>query len=58
MIKIQCSILTVKPGMCPIAQGADQPGCPISCKNDFTCDGNDKCCDLGCSRLCMPPGNF
>ncbi|GFN86201.1 wap four-disulfide core domain protein 3 [Plakobranchus ocellatus] len=45
----------VKPGVCPTSNNASKDFCVDTCKNDGDCRLNDKCCDNGCKKECLPP---
>lgn len=52
-------ILGVKPGECPEVsydtyQESDDR-CETECYTDADCSGNNKCCNVGCSRTCIQP---
>uniref|UniRef100_A0A098LYB2 Waprin-like protein n=1 Tax=Opheodrys aestivus TaxID=186591 RepID=A0A098LYB2_9SAUR len=46
----------VKPGECPMFKISPDYPCDKECVWDSNCDGNMKCCPVGCSRQCFPPG--
>uniref|UniRef100_A0A098LYC2 Waprin-like protein n=1 Tax=Opheodrys aestivus TaxID=186591 RepID=A0A098LYC2_9SAUR len=46
----------VKPGECPKVKISPDHPCDKDCVWDSDCDGNMKCCPVGCARWCFPPG--
>lgn len=44
-----------KPGKCLPWEG--EGPCIVSCANDWTCNGVQKCCPVGCGRMCQNPCN-
>uniref|UniRef100_A0A670ZTE1 WAP domain-containing protein n=1 Tax=Pseudonaja textilis TaxID=8673 RepID=A0A670ZTE1_PSETE len=42
-----------KPGLCP--QGPQQRPCLKTCKHDWLCPGQEKCCRYGCLSECKVP---
>ena len=56
LLSFQSTVPFWKVGSCP---NVSYQGCSSNCASDSDCGGTDKCCDLGCGRLCVdriPPG--
>ncbi|XP_071954539.1 uncharacterized protein [Antedon mediterranea] len=51
-VKVECD--TPKNGMCPIADHVRLPQeCTNECTTDSSCQGTKKCCEYGCSTICV-----
>ncbi|XP_070600489.1 waprin-Phi3-like [Erythrolamprus reginae] len=46
----------VKPGECPKVKIPPDYPCDQHCVWDSNCDGDQKCCPVGCAKECFPPG--
>uniref|UniRef100_A0A182C6C7 Waprin n=1 Tax=Phalotris mertensi TaxID=1260334 RepID=A0A182C6C7_9SAUR len=46
----------VKPGECPMFKISPNQSCDQNCLWDYNCEGNMKCCPVGCAKDCFPPG--
>ncbi|XP_026579254.1 waprin-Phi3-like isoform X1 [Pseudonaja textilis] len=46
----------VKPGECPKVKIDPDHPCNQDCACDSECEGNKKCCPVGCARECFSPG--
>ena len=44
-----------KPGMCPVMPTSAAYRCKSQCATDADCEGEHKCCMMGCGRRCVPP---
>ena len=47
-------LLSDKMGVCP-APIEDRPDCSTECSVDHDCDGELKCCQQPCGRICVEP---
>ena len=63
--KDTCMEKKPKAGMCPVIEeplviddnntDVSNMTCTDACEDDFSCDGNMKCCDSGCGNGCVMP---
>lgn len=54
--KLNCSRTAAdKPGMCPVMPTSAAYRCKSQCATDADCEGEHKCCMMGCGRRCVPP---
>ena len=44
-----------KPGQCPVVEPSGFGICVQECEDDWSCDGDAKCCANGCGQTCMSP---
>ncbi|XP_070554198.1 balbiani ring protein 3-like isoform X2 [Ptychodera flava] len=44
-----------KPGQCPAVEGGVAGICVEACSSDEECDGDQKCCSIGCGHACVQP---
>uniref|UniRef100_A0A8C5SHV4 WAP domain-containing protein n=1 Tax=Laticauda laticaudata TaxID=8630 RepID=A0A8C5SHV4_LATLA len=51
-----CFAFPVKPGECPKVKIDPDYPCNQDCACDSECEGNKKCCPVGCARECFSPG--
>uniref|UniRef100_A0A8C5SK14 WAP domain-containing protein n=1 Tax=Laticauda laticaudata TaxID=8630 RepID=A0A8C5SK14_LATLA len=50
-----CFAFPVKPGECPKVKIDPDYPCNQDCACDSECEGNKKCCPVGCARECFSP---
>ncbi|XP_022796484.1 uncharacterized protein LOC111334939 [Stylophora pistillata] len=44
-----------KPGLCPDVPTSPTYSCKSQCETDANCEGEHKCCMMGCGKTCVPP---